>query len=120
MVNVKLFALKYKLVQKLNKSLENDKNAIKNGDNCTFANYCKVQVVECNKSTLDKTKLVALCDKYGVDINTLYNTTRHQRVDINGIPSSVDDKVDEIFNLLKTTSNDNVVVKLASEVSDIK
>lgn len=119
-INAKLFALKYKLVERLAKSLENDKSAIKGGAKLTFDKYCRIKVVDCNRSTLNKSKLVDLCNKYGVDINTLYTQTRYQRVDIDGIPSSVDNKVDEIFHSLLETSNDNYVVKLASKVNNIK
>ena len=41
-VNAKLFALKYKLFTILDKSLKADKNAIKEGANITFNNYCKI------------------------------------------------------------------------------
>ena len=53
-VNAKILALKYKLEKALQKSIEKDKEAIKNGAEITFKDYCKIQVVECTRATYSK------------------------------------------------------------------
>lgn len=118
-VNAKLFALKYWLTKKLNTSLEADKTAIKNGAKITFNNYCKIQIVECSKSTLDKTKVEKICDKFGIDITTLEKTTNYLRIDIDNIPTEVDNKVEQIFSTLDD-SNDKDIKRIASKVANIK
>lgn len=119
-VNAKIFALKYKLVKVLNASLEKDKTALKEGAKIAFNNYCKIQIVECSKSTLDKSKVQNLCDKYGVDISTLLNTTNYKRIDIDNVPTEVDDKVNEVLNTLENDSNDKNIKRVASVVANIK
>ena len=112
-VNAKILALKYKLFKRLKDSLEKDKDAIKNGAEITFKDYCKIQVVDCEKSTLDETKVQALCNKYGIDITTLKKTTHYKRLDIKNVPTEVDNKVRDIFNTLED-SNDKVIAKVAN------
>jgi hypothetical protein len=118
-VNAKLFALKYKLLKVLTNSIEKDKNALKEGAEITYKDYCKIKLVECTKTTLDRSKVLEICDKYGVDISTLEKTTKYQRLDIDNIPTEVDDKVEDIFNTLED-SNDRVIAKVASKVAGIK
>lgn len=118
-VNAKIFALKYWLAKKLKTSLEADKTAMKNGAKITFNDYCKIQIVDCTKSTLDKTKVQKLCDKYGIDITTLEKATNYQRIDIDNIPTEVEEKVTNMLNTLEN-DNDKVVTKVASAVANIK
>ena len=112
-VNAKILALKYKLEKALQKSIEKDKDAIKSGAEITFKDYCKIQVVDCEKSTLDETKVQVLCNEYGIDITTLKKTTHYKRLDIKNVPTEVNDKVEDIFNMLKD-SNDKVITKTAN------
>ena len=118
-VNAKILALKHSLFKRLKDSLENDKEALKNGANITFKDYCKIQVVDCEKSTLDEAKVQALCDEYGIDIATLKKTTHYKRVDIKNVPIEVDDKVEDIFNILQD-NNDKIISKTASKVANVK
>ena len=112
-VNAKVFALKHTLFKMLKDSLENDKDAIKNGAEIACKDYCKIQVVGCEKSVLDETKVQALCNEYGIDIATLKKTTHYKRLDIKNVPTEVNDKVEDIFNMLKD-SNDKVITKTAN------
>ena len=112
-VNTKILALKYKLFKRLKDSLEKDKDAIKSGAEITFKDYCKIDIVDCKKSTLDETKVQELCDKYGIDIATLKKTTHYKRLDIKNIPTEVNHKVEDIFNILQD-SNDKIITKTAN------
>ena len=112
-VNAKILTLKHELFKRLKDSLEKDKNAIKSGAEITFKDYCKIQVVDCEKSTLDETKVQALCNKYGIDIATLKKTTHYKRLDIKNVPTEVNDKVEDIFNILQD-SNDKIITKTAN------
>ena len=112
-VNAKILALKYKLFKRLKDSLEKDKDAIKSGAEITFKDYCKIQVVDCEKSTLDETKVQVLCNEYGIDIATLKKTTHYKRLDIKNVPTEIDNKVQDIFNTLED-SNDKVIAKTAN------
>ena len=112
-VNAKILTLKYKLFKRLKDSLEKDKDAIKSGAEITFKDYCKIQVVDCEKSTLDETKVQVLCNEYGIDIATLKKTTHYKRLDIKNVPTEIDNKVQDIFNTLED-SNDKVIAKTAN------
>lgn len=112
-VNAKILALKYKLFKRLKDSLEKDKDAIKSGAEITFKDYCKIQVIDCEKSTLDEAKVQVLCNEYGIDIATLKKTTHYKRLDIKNVPTEVDNKVQDIFNTLED-SNDKVIAKTAN------
>lgn len=112
-VNAKILALKYKLFKRLKDSLEKDKDAIKSGAEITFKDYCKIDIVDCKKSTLDETKVQVLCNEYGIDIATLKKTTHYKRLDIKNVPTEVDNKVQDIFNTLED-SNDKVIAKTAN------
>ena len=118
-VNAKVLALKHALFKRLKDSLDKDKDAIKNGAEITYKDYCKIKIVDCEKPTLDETKVQELCDKYGIDITTLKKTTHYKRLDIRNIPTEVDDKVEDIFNILKDT-NDKIITKVANKVANIK
>ena len=72
-VNAKWLAFKYKLAKKLNASIENDKNAIKEGAKITFEDYCKIQKVECSRKSYSKEiqqELEKLSSKYKSFANT--------------------------------------------------
>ena len=112
-VNAKVFALKHTLFKMLKDSLENDKDAIKNGAEIACKDYCKIQVVGCEKSVLDETKVQALCNEYEIDISTLKKTTHYQRVDVKNVPTEVDNRVKNIFNMLED-SNDKIISKVAN------
>lgn len=118
-INAKLFALKYKLLKKLNASLEKDKEAIKNGAKITFEDYCKIQIVKCSKPTLDKGKVQEICNKYGIDITTLEKTTNYLRIDVDNVPTEIDSKVDSILDTLED-SNDRDIRRVASKVANRK
>ena len=112
-VNAKILTLKHELFKRLKDSLEKDKEAIKSGAEITFKDYCKIDIVDCKKSTLDEAKVQALCNEYGIDIATLKKTTHYKRRDIKNVPTEVDNKVEDIFNMLKD-SNDKVITKTAN------
>lgn len=112
-VNAKILTLKHELFKRLKDSLEKDKEAIKNGAEIAYKDYCKIDIVDCKKPTLDETKVQALCNEYGIDIETLKKTTHYKRVDIKNVPTEVDNKVEDIFNMLKD-SNDKVITKTAN------
>ena len=88
-VNAKIFALKYKLMKKLETSLNKDKELIKEGAEITFKNYCKIQIVE----------------------------THYKRIDIDNIPIEIDQKVNDIFNTLED-SQDKDIKRVASKVAN--
>ena len=116
-INAKIFALKHTLFKTLENSLKSDKEAIKNGVEIAHKDYCKIQVVDCEKSILDEAKVLELCDKYGVDITTLKKTTHYQKVDVKNVPTEVNNKVENIFNMLED-SNDKIISKVANMMID--
>lgn len=113
-VNAKLFAIKHLLIKKLNASLEKDKNAIKEGAKITFENYCKIQLVECTRQSYTKEQQ-AILDKYAQKQGFIKQTTTYTRIDIDNVPTEVDDKVNEILDTLED-SNDRIVTRVASAV----
>lgn len=117
-VNAKILALKYKLEKALQKSIEKDKEAIKNGAEITFKDYCKIQVVECTRSTYSKEDQAKL-DEYAKKMCIAKQVTHYKRIDIDEVPTEVDNKVQDIFNTLED-SNDKVIAKVASKVANIK
>lgn len=117
-VNAKLFALKYKLLKRLNASIEKDKDAIKEGAEITFKDYCKIQLVECSKKTYTKEQQEML-DKYAEENGFEKQETKYIRIDIDNVPKEVDNKVDEIFTTLED-SNDKDIRRVASKVARIK
>ena len=115
-INAKILALKHELFKRLKDSLEKDKEAIKNGVEITFKDYCKIDIVDCKKSTLDEAKVQTLCNEYGIDIATLKKTTHYKRLDIKNVPTEVNDKVEDIFNMLQD-SNDKIITKTANIIA---
>lgn len=115
-VNAKIFALKYKLLKRLNASIEKDKEAIKNGAEITFKNYCKIQLVTCNKASYTKEQQKML-DEYAQEIGIAKAVTTYTRIDIDNVPTEIDEKVDEIFNTLEN-SNDKEIKRVASGVAN--
>lgn len=116
-VNAKLYALKHTLYKRLEKSLDNDKNLIKEGAKLTFKDYCKIQLVPCTKTTLDKNKVKELCDKVGIDISTLEKHTDYYRIDIDNIPEETNIRVENIINNLET-DNDRIIARAASAIKE--
>ena len=117
-VNAKLFALKYKLLKKLNASLEKDKEAIKEGAKITFDKYAKIQLVECTKKSYSKEVQQEL-EEYAKSKGYEKQETKYLRIDIDNIPNEIDNKVDEILTMLED-SNDKMIKKVASKVADRK
>lgn len=117
-INAKVFAIKYKLAKMLNASLEKDKNAIKEGAKITRKDYCKIQIVECNKASYTKEQQKML-DEYAQEIGLAKVVTTYTRINIDNIPTEVDDKVNEIFNTLEN-DNDKDIKRVASKVANIK
>lgn len=119
-VNAKLFALKHALIKVLTKSLEVDKNAIKEGAEITFKDYCKIQIVECTKETLDKSKVKAICEKYGIDINTLMTKTSYKRIDVDFVPVDTLNEVNDVLDTLEKYTEDKNTKRVASKVARVK
>jgi hypothetical protein len=117
-INAKLFALKYKLIKRLNASLEKDKNAIKEGAKITFKNYCKIQIVECSKKSYSKEVQQEL-EEYAKSKGYEKQETKYLRIDVDNIPTEVDNKVTEIFNTLEH-DNDQDIKRVASKVATAK
>ena len=117
-VNAKIFSLKYKLLKALTNSIEKDKNAIKEGAEITFKDYCKIQVVDCTKATYSKEDQQKL-DEYAVKNCIAKQVTHFKRIDIDNIPTEINDKVNEILTTLED-SNDKIISKVASKVASIK
>ena len=117
-VNAKIFALKYKLMKKLETSLNKDKELIKNGAEITFKDYCKLQVVECTKASYSKENQKKL-DEWAEKNCITKQITHYKRIDIDDIPVEVDNQVDEIFNTLENSQN-KTIQKVASKVANKK
>ena len=117
-VNAKIFALKYKLMKKLDTSLNKDKELIKEGAEITFKNYCKIQIVECTKASYSKEDQKKL-DEYAKANLISKQITHYKRIDIDDIPVEVDNQVDEIFNTLENSQN-KTIQKVASKVANKK
>lgn len=118
-VNAKLLALKYKLIKLLTTSIEQDKEAIKNGADITFKDYCKIQIVECTRASYTKEDQKKL-DDYAKSQGIFKKVTQYKRIDIDNIPTEVDTKVNDIFNTLQANTNDKIITKVASKVANVK
>lgn len=117
-VNAKIFALKYKLLKALSNSIEKDKNAIKEGCEITFKDYCKIQVVDCTKSSYSKEDQAKL-DEYATKNLITKQITHYKRIDIDNVPVETDEKVNEILATLED-SNDKLISRVASKVAKVK
>lgn len=115
-VNAKIFTLKYKLLKRLETSLNKDKELIKNGAEITFKDYCKIQVVECTKASYSK-EAQAKLDAYAKANLISKQITHYKRIDIDNVPIEVDNKVDEVFNILEDTQ-DKDIKRVASKVAN--
>ena len=118
-VNAKIFALKYKLMKKLETSLNKDKELIKEGAEITFKNYCKIQIVECTKASYSKDDQKKL-DEYAQKNLISKQITHYKRIDIDNIPVEIDEKVDNIFNTIEQETNDKDVKRVASKLQNTK
>ena len=117
-INAKLFALKYKLLKKLNASLEKDKEAIKNGAKITLENYAKIQIVECTRKSYSK-EIQQELEEYAKSKGYEKQETKYTRVDVDCIDSNIDNKVDSILNTLED-SNDKDIRRVANKVANKK
>ena len=115
-VNAKIFALKYKLLKRLTDSLNKDKDLIKEGAEITFKNYCKIQIVECTKASYSKEDQKKL-DEYAKANLISKQITHYKRIDIDNIPIEIDQKVNDIFNILENTQ-DKEIKRVASKVAN--
>ena len=115
-VNAKIFALKYKLMKKLETSLNKDKDLIKEGAKITFNDYCKIQIVDCTKASYSKEDQKKL-DEYAKANLISKQITHYKRIEIDNIPIEVDDKVDNIFNILENTQ-DKEIKRVASKLNN--
>lgn len=114
-INAKLYAIKYKLKKMLEASITKDNEAIKNGAKITFENYCKIQVIECTRTSYTKEQQ-AILDKYAQKQGFTKQVTTYARIDIDNIPAEVDDKVSQILDTLED-DNDKTVARVASAVA---
>ena len=117
-VNAKIFALKYKLMKKLETSLNKDKDLIKEGAKITFNDYCKIQIVDCTKASYSNENQKKL-DEYAKANLISKQITHYKRIEIDNIPVEVDDKVDNIFNTLENTQ-DKEIRRVASKIKATK
>lgn len=117
-VNAKWLAFKYKLAKKLNASIENDKNAIKEGAKITFENYCKIQQIECTRKSYTKEQQ-AILDEYAKEKGFEKQETKYIRIDIDDIPNETDTQVEQAFNTLEN-GNNILIAKVANRVNMAK
>ncbi len=115
-VNAKWFAFKYKLLKRIETSLNEDKELIKNGAEITFKNYCKLQVVECTKASYSKENQKKL-DEWAEKNCIAKQITHYKRIDIDNIPVEIDQKVNDIFNTLED-SQDKDIKRVASKIAN--
>ena len=118
-VNAKIFALKYKLMKKLETSLNKDKDLIKNGAKITFDNFCKIQLVDCTRTSYSKEDQAKL-DEYASKMLISKQVTHYTRIDIDNIPQEVDNKVNDIFNIIEQNTEDKDTKKVASKLHSVK
>lgn len=117
-VNAKCFALKYKLMKRLETSLNKDKELIKSGAKITFNDYCKIQLVDCTRTSYSKEDQAKL-DEYASKMLISKQVTHYTRIDIDNIPQEVDDKVNEILITLED-NNDKDIKRVASKMANKK
>lgn len=115
-VNAKIFALKYKLLKRLTDSLNKDKDLIKEGAEITFKNYCNIKMVDYTKTSYSK-EAQAKLDEYAKANLISKQITHYKRIEIDNIPIEVDNKVDEIFNILED-SQDKDIKRVASKIAN--
>lgn len=115
-VNAKIFALKYKLLKRLTDSLNKDKDLIKEGADITFKDFCKIQIVDCTKASYSKEDQKKL-DEYAKANLISKQITHYKRIDIDNVPIEIDQKVDDIFNVLENTQ-DKDIKRVASKIAN--
>lgn len=113
-VNAKLYALKYRLIKMLTKSIEADNEALKNGATTTFTNFANIKVVECTRKDYTKEDK-AILDEIAQREGIFKVTTTYKRIDIDNINNTIDLKATQVFNKLQN-DNDLLVAKAASKV----
>ena len=112
-VNVKIFAILYKLDKVITKKLDEMKKDILDGANLTFKDYALVKVVECERKSYSK-EAQAKIDEFAKENGLEKVTTKYSRVEIDGITEDVDITVNNIINTL-VDSNDKTIKKVASK-----
>ena len=114
-INGRLFALKYAFAKRLKDSLEEDKRKIRNGAEITFNDVFGIETNDCERNILDKNKVQALCNEYGIDIRTLEKTSKYTEVTIKNVPQKTINRVENIFNLL-SGAKDNITATFADKM----
>jgi len=114
-VNVKLFAILYKLDKIITKKLDEMKKAIIEGAETTFKDYATIKVVDCTRASYDK-EAQKLIDKFAEENCIAKTVTHYKRVEIDGISIEVDNAVDNIINTLED-SNNAMTKKVASKIT---
>lgn len=117
-VNAKIFALKYKLLKRLTDSLNKDKDLIKKGAEITFKSYCNIKIIDYTKTSYSKEDQVKL-DEYAKANLISKQITHFKRIEIDNIPIEIDEKVDNIFNILENTQ-DKEIQRVASKIKATK
>lgn len=117
-VNVKLFAILYKLDKKIQKQLDKMKKDIVEGADLTFDKYAKITVVDCSRSSYSKEDQKKL-DEYATKMCIAKQITRYKRVDIDGISTEIDTITDNVIATLEN-SNDKTITRVASKVASKK
>ena len=112
-VNVRLYAILYKLDKIITEKLNEMKKAISNNANLTFEKYAKIQVVNCTRKSWSK-EAQALADKYLTELGFEKQETNYTRIDIDNINEDIDNTVNNIINVLMN-SNDNTIKRVASK-----
>lgn len=117
-VNVKLYAILYKLNRVINKKLDEMKKDLIEGAETTFKDYADIKVVDCIKRAYSKEDQ-AILDLFAKEQGLQKIETRYKRVDIDHINDNADNVVTNIVEQLET-SNDKTIVRVASKVATRK
>ena len=117
-VNVKLFAILYRLDKLITKKLDEMKKDIIAGAETTYSHYADIKVVDCTRASYSKEDQMKL-DEYAAKNCIAKQVTHYKRIDIDKIVVEVDMITDEIITTLEN-SNDKTVKRVASKVADNK
>lgn len=115
-VNVKLLALKYLIAEKLKKSIENDKKALKDGAETTFSKCADIHIIECTRYSYTKEDSEKL-DKIAKTLGIEKQPTYYKRVDITNIDKDIQDKTDKAIALLETSTDDKTTQKVMQAIA---
>lgn len=117
-INVKLYAILYKLNKTITAKMDNMKQDIINNATMTYEDCATIKVVDCTRKSYSKEHQILL-DEYAKKQGFEKVETHYKRIDIDNINSKVDTIVDNIINQLEN-SNDKVIAKVASKVASKK